>query len=101
MTYLFYNHYLFFQVFKYQSNYKYYYNYLLNIISIFFVFKNQFKQFLNNYYVKVVFMLKFTISLIIIYKIELIADKDQNNTDVFTIFRINLYQVIYAIILIY
>ena len=43
-------------------------------------------------------MLKFTIDLIIIYKIELIADKDQNNTYVFTNFRINLYQVIYAII---
>ena len=30
-------------------------------------------------------------------KIELIADKDQNNTYVFTNFRINLYQEIYAI----
>jgi len=44
-------------------------------------------------------MLKFTIGLIIIYKIELIADKDQNNTYVFTNFRINLYQVIYAIMI--
>ena len=42
-------------------------------------------------------MLKFTTGLIIIYKLELIADKDQNNTYVFTNFRINLYQVIYAI----
>ena len=41
-------------------------------------------------------MLKFTFDLIIIYKIELIADKDQNNTYVFTNFRINLYQVIYV-----
>ena len=38
------------------------------------------------------------VSNYIIYKIELIADKDQNNTYVFTNFRINLYQVIYAII---
>ena len=36
-------------------------------------------------------MLKFTIGLIIIYKIELIADKDQNNTYVFTNFRIHKY----------
>ena len=36
-------------------------------------------------------MLKFTIGLIIIYKIECIADKDQNNTDVFTNFRIHKY----------
>ena len=42
-------------------------------------------------------MLKLTIGLKIIYKIELIADKDQNNTYVFLNFRINLYQVIYAI----
>jgi len=44
-------------------------------------------------------MFEFTIGLIIIYKIELIADKDQNNTYVFTNFRINLYQVIYAIMI--
>ena len=42
---------------------------------------------------------KFNITLILIYKIELIADKDQNNTNVFTNFRINLYQVIYAILI--
>jgi len=30
---------------------------------------------------------------------ELIADKDQNKTYVFTNFRVNLYQVIYAIML--
>ena len=41
-------------------------------------------------------MLKFTIGLIIIYKFELIADKDQNNTYVFTNIRVNLYQVIYS-----
>ena len=39
-------------------------------------------------------MLKFTIGLIIIYKIELIADKDQNNTYVFTIYRVNLNTII-------
>ena len=41
-------------------------------------------------------MLKFTIGLIIIYKIELIADKDQNNTYVFTNFRINHLIKIYS-----
>ena len=37
--------------------------------------------------------------LTMLYKIELIADKDQNNTYKFTNCRINLYQVIYAIMI--
>ena len=49
---------------------------------------------------KIVNLKEYWVPPLVIYKIEMIADKNQNNTYAFTNFRVTIYQVIYATMII-